>query len=555
MTPAKGDVVGSRWGLPTLPEWMSVGVVAGLWGLSGVRTEGRLRPRLRGTRGRSAEPAGRPAPPRSPMATPMETAQMLVTYKDVAVTFTQEEWGQLDLDQRSLYWEVMLETCSFLVSLGHPVPKTELTHLLEHGQKLWTVERGISRSICPTGGRQQVVRWSHGSLQNTRAPPPLDLCVKLCDLLGVLVSLSHQDICDRTKLQTSEQSTSQPALCEGALFKGSLTPGSSRDSRLGQASDREGCMEMRPETDSHKETHLGKMSLEDDGLGTDNGLHSVVLQERVSRGDVLQECDPQEPAKGPTIHTGSNLYKCKQCGKGFSRKWYLIRHQQVHVGMKPYECNACGKAFSRKWYLVRHQRVHTGMKPYKCDACGKAFSQSSTLIRHYLIHSGEKPYTCTECGKAFRRRSYLVQHRPIHTGEKPYECGQCRKAFSHRSTFIRHNRTHTGERPFECKECAKSFSNRAHLIQHYVIHTGKKPYECTACGKAFRCSAELLQHQRVHTGEKPYECAVCGKAFHRSTYLLQHSVIHTGETPYRCLTCGKAFKRRSYLLQHQRVHT
>lgn len=76
MTPSKGDVVSSRWGLPALPEWMSVGVVAGLSGLSGVGTEGRPRPRLRGTRGRSAEPAGRPAPPRSPMATTMETAQV-----------------------------------------------------------------------------------------------------------------------------------------------------------------------------------------------------------------------------------------------------------------------------------------------------------------------------------------------------------------------------------------------------------------------------------------------------------------------------------------------
>nr|XP_059855262.1 zinc finger protein 560-like [Delphinus delphis] len=71
-------------------------------------------------------------------------SQVSMTFRYLAMTFTWEEWGQLDLAQKTLYQEVMLETFSLLVLLEYPIPKPELIHLLKNEQNLCMLKRDLS---------------------------------------------------------------------------------------------------------------------------------------------------------------------------------------------------------------------------------------------------------------------------------------------------------------------------------------------------------------------------------------------------------------------------
>uniref|UniRef100_A0A8C5W7D5 Uncharacterized protein n=1 Tax=Leptobrachium leishanense TaxID=445787 RepID=A0A8C5W7D5_9ANUR len=516
-------------------------------------------------------------------------------FEDVAIYFSEEEWGVLSEAEKQLYVEVMLENYQTLLSLGWIDVTPPLVLFIQHVAESYERSRlrlmnkgrpansrildGRVHKVTP-GGKQTLIVFPDFLLNGQNADhkgTKHQIIYEAQNRARTPVKRGQQEPASRRRehmiepiVYTSRNRGPVDHYKNGGLpYDGGNWPNTSiysppehmqalhtctggKPSSLNVGNDRDlhnptgrTASEYRAAIIKEDKTSWDEQNLPDTGVCT-SPAHALI------DSDMLIRSSRTSSRSGHGVNHGSELAPHKKPHNESEGQKALCNSEPVK---KTFFCSECNKSFNFKSNLLKHYKTHTGEKPYFCTDCGKDFAYKSNLVTHQITHTGTKSFSCTECNKRFTHRSSLREHQMVHTGKKAYVCAECGKRFTRSCYLVKHHRIHTGEKPYPCSTCSKAFATKSNLITHTMSHSETKPFSCPECEKCFKHKSSLMEHQQSHMGEKAYWCAECRKHFPRSSYLEKHMRIHNGEKPFLCSECGKGFTDRSNLRKHRVIHT
>ncbi|XP_023592626.1 zinc finger protein 786 isoform X1 [Trichechus manatus latirostris] len=536
-------------------------------------------------------------------------APLPLTFEDVAVYFSEQEWQNLKAWQKDLYKHVMRANYETLASLGDGIPKPELISWIEQGRepfRNWGESQKCENIICSSANihfdtvLEGQLFWVSGCWPAVKAGEREGHFLRQPShsrySFGALLGKGEEESFPPDAVHTLRRSHRSDILVPPPAARSSReVPG--RDGApgrvCGEKGGRQGLagtgLQARPRRLQGGRAFPWELGMQRplaapvweapaqhpepavrSGPGGPRAENPVQVSQRGphfpqrSGGQASWGKHPRPAATEGAVPPGLCLGKetawdpgagrrrdleaslsCRDCGWRLTGLCGPPGLGQARGTDQPSCCAACGRNTH-----PRAQRPGSGDRLLPGTECGVYFQ----LRAHPRRYRGTRPFLCAQCGRRFTHRCKLREHERVHSGERPFQCAECDKTFRLKGILKAHQRTHSEERPFSCGQCGKGFTRQSKLTEHLRVHSGEKPFLCPECDRSFRLKGQLQSHQRLHTGERPFPCPECGKCYRVKADMRAHQRLHGGSMPFSC-ECGKGFAKQSKLVEHIRIHT